>query len=86
MKARGVSNAPAFDTSRVFTEGEWGLMRAVAEGLEYSHGWSVRAAQRPRFVLDFDYATGLRAAELVGQTLIWLNPVKRRSSFLRGYG
>ncbi|MCW0054023.1 site-specific integrase, partial [Burkholderia pseudomallei] len=32
-------------------------------------GWSVPAARRLRFLLDFGYATGLRASELVGATL-----------------
>lgn len=69
VKARGARSDSAFDTSRAFTEGEWSLIRAVAEGLEYTHGWSLQAAQRLRFILDFDYATGLRAGELVGQAL-----------------
>ncbi len=37
--------------------------------LEWSYGWDGPAAQRLRFVLDFGYATGLRASELVGATL-----------------
>src|SRR5207244_1429749 len=41
----------------------------VAEGLEWSDGWEPAAAQRLRFVLDFAYATGLRASELVGAGL-----------------
>ncbi len=53
-------------TGRVFSEGEWNLLRTVAEGLEWSYGWQPAAAQRLRFVLDFAYATGLRAGELVG--------------------
>ena len=32
-------------------------------------GWTPAAAQRLRFILDFGYATGLRASELVGATL-----------------
>ncbi len=40
-------------------------MRVVAEGLEWSYGWSEPAAQRLRFMLDFAYATGLRIRELV---------------------
>lgn len=40
-------------------------MRTIADGLEWSYGWEAPAAQRLRFVLDFDYATGLRASELV---------------------
>ena len=55
--------------SRGFSEGEWLLIRTVADGLEWSYGWSVRAAQRLRLLLDFGHATGLRASELVGATL-----------------
>jgi integrase len=44
-------------------------VRTVADGLEWSYGWQPAAAQRLRFVLDFAYATGLRASELVNATL-----------------
>ncbi len=65
------SHAPraGLDVSRGFSEGEWLLIRTVADGIEWSYGWSVPAAQRMRFLLDFGYATGLRASELVGATL-----------------
>ncbi|RQR22548.1 integrase [Burkholderia sp. Bp9143] len=65
------SHAPraGLDVSRGFSEGEWLLIRTVADGLEWSYGWSEPAAQRLRFLLDFGYATGLRASELVGATL-----------------
>jgi site-specific recombinase XerD len=69
VKVRGSAGAGALDTSHVFTEGEWVLIRAIADGLEWSYGWAPEAAQRLRFVLDFGYATGLRASELVGATL-----------------
>lgn len=69
VKVRGTSNLAVMDTSHVFTEGEWAIVRAVADGLEWSYGWTVPAAQRLRFVLDFGYSTGLRASELVGVTL-----------------
>lgn len=69
IRVRGGAGAQALDASRSFTEGEWALIRAVAEQLEGSHGWSKAAAQRVRFVLDFDYAAGLRGGELVGETL-----------------
>jgi site-specific recombinase XerD len=69
IKVRGGARARVLDASRSFTEGEWALIRAVAEGLEWSNGWSAPAAQRIRFVLDFDYAAGLRSGELVGQRL-----------------
>jgi site-specific recombinase XerD len=69
IKVRGASKARVLDTSHVFTQGEWGVVRAIADGLEWSYGWTEPAAQRLRFTLDFAYATGLRAAELVGVTL-----------------
>ncbi len=69
IKVRGHASRPALDTARGFTEGEWLLLRAIADGLEWSYGWSELAAQRLRFLLDFGYATGLRASELVGAAL-----------------
>ncbi|WP_213308971.1 site-specific integrase [Paraburkholderia sacchari] len=57
------------DVTRGFTEGEWLLLRTIADGLEWSFGWSEAAAQRLRFLLDFAYATGLRASELTGAML-----------------
>ena len=69
VKVRGSASVNALDTSHAFTEGEWVLVRAIAEGLEWSYGWTAEAAQRLRFVLDFGYATGLRASELVAATL-----------------
>ncbi|OBR48505.1 phage integrase family protein [Paraburkholderia tropica] len=68
VKVRGSAKA-ALDVTRGFTEGEWLLLRTIADGLEWSYGWSEAAAQRLRFLLDFGYATGLRASELVGATL-----------------
>jgi len=69
IKVRGGAKLSALDATRAFSEGEWALVRAVAEGLEWGHGWTQPAAQRLRFVLDVGYATGLRASELVGVTL-----------------
>jgi site-specific recombinase XerD len=69
IKVRGAGRIGALDASRAFSDGEWALIRVVAEGLEWSHGWSEPAAQRLRFLLDFGYATGLRGGELVGQAL-----------------
>ncbi|MEA3102005.1 MAG: hypothetical protein QOF74_6245, partial [Caballeronia mineralivorans] len=60
VKVRGASRSTVLDTSHAFTEGEWMLVRAIADGLEWSYGWESPAAQRLRFVLDFAYATGLR--------------------------
>jgi site-specific recombinase XerD len=52
-----------------FPRGEWLLIRTLADGLEWSYGWSEAAAQRLRFLLDFVCATGLRASKLVGANL-----------------
>ncbi|MBN3789593.1 site-specific integrase [Burkholderia sp. Ac-20353] len=69
VKVRDTRRAIVLDTSHAFTEGEWLLARTIANGLELSYGWEPAAAQRLRFILDFGYATGLRASELVGATL-----------------
>ncbi|AJZ56577.1 phage integrase family protein [Paraburkholderia fungorum] len=69
VKVRGTSRSTVLDTSHAFTEGEWTLVRTIADGLEWSYGWEAPAAQRLRFVLDFAYATGLRVSELVGACL-----------------
>ncbi len=66
VKVRGQAGHPALDTARGFAEGEWPLPRTLSDGLEWSYGWSEPATQRMRFLLDFGYATGLRANELVG--------------------
>ena len=68
VKVRG-TRPGALDTGRAFSDGEWSLLRTVADGLEWSYAWEEAAAQRLRFVLDFGYATGLRAGELVGAKL-----------------
>ncbi|KUE85118.1 integrase [Cupriavidus necator] len=69
LKVRGGQRAAGLDASRAFSAGEWELVRTIADGLEWSHGWTEPAAQRLRFLLDFGYATGLRAGELVTVTL-----------------
>jgi site-specific recombinase XerD len=69
VKVRGTSGSVPLDASKAFTEGEWALVLAVSESLEWSHGWSIAAAQRLRFGLTFAYACGLRAGELVAATL-----------------
>lgn len=69
IKVRGTSRAEPLAAARVFSEAEWSLIQTVAEGLEWSYGWTPEAAQRLRFVLDFAYATGLRVSELVGASL-----------------
>ncbi|RAA89578.1 integrase [Burkholderia multivorans] len=68
VKVRGHVKT-GLDVTRGFTEAEWRLLRTIADGLEWSHGWSEAAAQRLRFLLDFGYATGLRAGELTSATL-----------------
>jgi len=69
VKVRGVGRTTAVDAARAFTDGEWALVRTIADGLEWSYGWEERAAQRLRFVLDFGYGCGLRASELVSARL-----------------
>lgn len=59
----------AVETTHAFTEGEWLLVRTIANGLEWSYGWQAAAAQRLRFLLDFGYATGLRISELANAAL-----------------
>ncbi|ACR32736.1 phage integrase family protein [Burkholderia glumae] len=69
VKIKSHAQRAGLDVSRGFSESEWVLIRTLADGLEWSYGWSAPAAQRLRFLLDFGYATGLRASELVGATL-----------------
>ncbi|VTY36545.1 Tyrosine recombinase XerD [Xylophilus ampelinus] len=69
IKVHGASRSESTAITRVFSEGEWSLVQAVANGLEWGHHWDAPAAQRLRFVLDFAYATGLRISELVAATL-----------------
>jgi site-specific recombinase XerD len=69
VKVRGGAPVQPLAAARFFSEGEWALIRAIADGLEWGRGWSLAAAQRLRFVLDFAYATGLRVSELVGAGL-----------------
>jgi site-specific recombinase XerD len=69
VKVRGRTRVAPLDTSRGFTNGEWQIACSLADGLEWSYGCEATAAQRLCFVLDFAYATGLRAGELVSTTL-----------------
>jgi site-specific recombinase XerD len=73
VKVRGGHAPSTLDASHAFSEGEWALVRTIADGLEWSPigspRWSAPASQRLRFLLDFGYATGLRASELIGATL-----------------
>ncbi|CAG9260444.1 site-specific integrase [Paraburkholderia unamae] len=86
VKVRGGNAASVLDTSHAFTEGEWALTRTIADGLEWSYGWAAPAAQRLRFLLDFGYATGLRASELVGGTLGHVETDVRGDHWLRVTG
>ncbi len=74
VKVRGADKARAIDISHAFTDAEWALVRAIANDLERRHGWELPAAQRARFLLDFNYATGLRPGELVALKLQQVAP------------
>jgi site-specific recombinase XerD len=50
---------------RSLQDDEWRFARQIANELSTQHGWSVEAAQRLCFILDFELATGLRANELI---------------------
>ena len=69
IKVRGAGDRQPLDKGRAFSQAEWRLVRTIADGLEVSYGWERGAADRVRFLLDFGYATGLRAGELVGVKL-----------------
>lgn len=69
VKTRGGGRAAPLDSRRGFSDGEWALIRTVADGMEWRSGWTLEAAQRLRFILDFCYATGLRSGELVDCSL-----------------
>ncbi|WP_027821034.1 site-specific integrase [Paraburkholderia bannensis] len=86
VKVRDASGSNVLDVSHAFTEGEWALVRTIADGLEWASGWSGPAAQRLRFLLDFGYATGLRASELVGATLGHIETDPRGDHWLRVTG
>lgn len=69
VKVAAAERKRVVDGSRAFTEAEWLLARTIANDLERKYGWHEAAAIRARFLLDFSYATGLRAGELVKQCL-----------------
>lgn len=69
VKVKGGNRAGPMDTRRAFTEHEWQLIREWANSAEFESLWAESAVVRIRFLLDFMYATGLRASELVGATL-----------------
>lgn len=86
LKVRGGSPDAGLAASRAFSEAEWSMVQTVAEGLEWSYGWEPAAAQRLRFVLDFAYATGLRASELVGARLAMIDDDSRGERWLHLVG
>jgi len=86
LKVRGAGKPEGLSVTRAFSEGEWSMIRAVAEGLERSYGWEAAAAQRLRFVIDFAYATGLRASELVDAQLGMIEEDARGERWLRVVG
>lgn len=69
IKVRGAVRRAPVEAAHVFTRHEWELVRGVAEGLEFEPGWSLAAAQRVRFILDFWRATGLRPHEIASAVL-----------------
>lgn len=86
IKVRGATRVPSLAATRAFSDGEWNLIRTVADGLEWSYGWQAEAAQRLRFLLDFAYGTGLRASELVGATLGQIETDERGDHWLHVIG
>ncbi|MEM5300057.1 phage integrase family protein [Burkholderia sp. JPY481] len=68
VTVRGGAPQTPFDAARALDGREWKTVRGFANRLERA-GWTPPAAQRLRFVLDFGYATGLRAHEFVAATL-----------------
>ena len=86
IKVRGAARTTAMEIQHVFSGGEWALIRTIADGLEWSYGWTTPAAQRLRFILDVAYATGLRISELVGVTLRSVHVDDRDDHWLRLVG
>lgn len=64
IKVRGANRRAPMEADHVFTQHEWALLRGVADGLEYVPEWTLEAAQRVRFILDFWRDTGLRPNEM----------------------
>lgn len=80
----GLHRAPR--ASCAISEGEWRLVRTVAEGPKWSYGWQPGAAQRLRFLSDFSYRTGLRAGERVHATLGCIEVDSRGDQWLHVLG
>ena len=61
IKLRGSQRAMAVETTHAFTEGEWLLVRTIANGLEWSYAWQAAARQVPaRLVPGVPLASSLR--------------------------
>ncbi|MDN7868763.1 phage integrase family protein [Burkholderia multivorans] len=86
VRVRRCARGADLDTSHSFTASEWELVRTIADALEWSYGWSLPAAQRLRFLLDFGYATGLRAGELVDARLSDIRTDERGDHWLHMTG
>jgi len=69
LKVRGAEKTRVLEISYAFSDAEWTLVRTIANDLERKFGWQEEAAHQARFILDFSYATGLRAGELVSLRL-----------------
>jgi site-specific recombinase XerD len=73
VTVRGARPRTPFDLAHALDDRDWKTVRVFADRLERSRvgrtGWTAPAAQALRFVLDFGYATGLRAHEFVAATL-----------------
>ena len=74
VKVASEEHKRVLNVRKAFTESEWLLVRTIANDLERKLDWERSAAARARFLLDFSYATGLRASELVGLSLKQIAP------------
>ncbi|BBU30273.1 integrase [Burkholderia sp. THE68] len=86
VNVRGAGQNKPFDTGRCLTQSQWANARHLAEQLERVYGWSGPAAHRLRFILDFGYATGLRAQELVDAKLSDIQEDEHGDRWLRLVG
>lgn len=62
IKVRGAARVTSLAATRAFSDGEWNLIRAVADGLEWSFGWS----------------RGLAATALRARLRLWHRPARQR--------
>lgn len=69
LKVKGATRRAPMNAEHVFSQHEWALLRGTAEGLEFEDGWTLAAAQRIRFILDFWHGTGPRPMEMVAARL-----------------